>query len=113
MSHQAQIEHFFSVVSQAQQEALGAKPSHTRLILYALFDALSHAADPTNRANRNRFVGFIDAYARWSLASAYSIRQLSMLLAEPSAPSLSPHFTQLQAEVATRMSRFSPYASPV
>jgi len=106
MVNGAAINHFFTVTAGAKSEAEAAKPFHARVILLALLDAISHAAHPSISGNRARFVAFIDEYCQWSLSASYSLRQLALILSEPSAPSSSPGFQGLHGEVASRMQTF-------
>jgi hypothetical protein len=84
------------VAAAAQAEAEAAKPFHSRVILLALLDAISHAAHPSIGGNRARFVAFVDEYCQWSLTQSYSIRQLDMILSEPFTSSSSPGFQALR-----------------
>ena len=106
MANEEAIDHYFQVVADAQAEALKLKSFHARITLLALMDALSRAANPVGMRNSDRFTTLIDQYTQWELSSSYSLRQLSFILDESSATSLTPAIDGLRAEIARRMQRF-------
>ncbi len=104
MTNEPAIDKFFTLVSEAQRDADELKrPFFARIILISLLDALSRCAHPSIGKNRQRFVALIDDYAQWTLSSAFSLRQLSLRLAEITNPSAYPGFQALSQEIQSRM----------
>ena len=102
--NESKIDNFISQIKNAKSDAEELeRPFFTRIICISLLDTLSHCAFPNLRENRTRFVRLIDDYAQWDLTYTFSLRQLSLRLADVTNPSSYPGYQALAENIQERM----------